>query len=416
MRPLNITILAIQLACVGLLWIPVLQVGGTRIEVSNLASLIVIGSMPLYAIPYLRFPPVIALLYVALFGLFAAFALHGGEGISRLVMAFVSTTAALALANLRGVTQATIARSIVIAYPIFWVFLWLSAQLAGQDLLGGALNYMQSLNRTVFVFQVLRPTFNAYVASGDITYVASTINGLSGAFYLFFVLGLACWRCGWGPKVVCISAFVTIFVLFSSSSVLPMALICILAAIVWITRARSKFVPLLVVGLCVVALVLLSGDLLAYLALNIANDENSRAARVAQYLGSIDLIDASLGFGHGYLSIDGNNIHNFLLFATVSGGIVLGLIVLAVMVMVGWMSATAGLRYLRDAEWQDLAIAGLMLYFVIRLLAGGAGGMPAGPGAVAMGLAHMIAANRAPRPAARAVRNRPSRLAGSTPG
>ncbi len=412
----TITVLSVQLAGMGLLWIPLLQLGGTRIEVSNLASLFVIASMPLVALPHLRFPPVIALLYVSLFGLFAAFALHGGEGLSRLVMAVVSTTAALGLANLKGLTRATLARALVIAYPVFWAFFWLSAQLAGQDLLGGTLDYLQTLNRSVFVFQVLRPTFNAYVTTGDVTYVASTLNGLSGAFLVFFILSLACWPQGWGVKVVCITAFVTIFVLFSSSSVLPLAVICVLAAIVWIRQARSKVGPVLVVGLIVLGLVALSGDLLAYLALNIANDQGSRAARVSQYLGSIDLINASFGFGHGYISIEGHNIHNFLLFSTVSGGILLGLIVFWVMALVGWTSARAGWRYLVQGQWQDLAICGLMLFFLVRLSAGGAGGMPAGPGAVALGLACLIAADRQPALPSRGLKNPPSRRADSVPG
>ncbi len=416
MTRISTIVLSVQLACVGLSWIPLLQLGGTRLEVSNLASLFVIATMPFYALPHLRMPPVFALLYLSFFGLFAAFAFHGGEGISRLIMTVVATTAALALTNLRDVSQATIARAIVIAYPVFWFFFWLSARLAGQDLLGGALDYLQTLNRSVFVFQVLRPTFNAYVPSGDVTYVASTVNGLSGAFFVFFVLGLACWDQGRGPKVVCATAFVTIFVLFSTSSVLPTALICVLAAIVWIRHARSKIGSILVIGGFAVLLVMLSGDLLAYLAVNVASDESSRAARVSQYLGSIDLIDASLGFGHGYLSIDGHNIHNFLLFATVSGGIFLGLVVLAVMLIVSWTVIKSGWRYLRFGGWEDLAITGLMLYFLVRLGAGGAGGMPAGPGAVALGLACMIAANRGAAPAPLRSRNRPLRPADSIPG
>lgn len=393
MKYLSLAFLTMQLACVGLVWVPVTSIGGTRLELSNMASLLMVASLALFAFPRFQFPAIFALLYFVLLTLLGSFAFHGGEGIGTINRSVLAVTAAFAVANLRPLSLHDLGLALRIAVPVFLGFFWLSASLAGINIIGATVDYLLTLNRSTFIFKALRPIFNAYVEGDQLTYLASVLNSLASAISLLFIISVACLRQGWVMWVITIFLFVMIFILFSTASVLSATFTLLLAWIGWMVRTPSKIVPVLVLLGCVVIVPFVMGDLEAYIALNVLADESSRSARVSQYLGSIDLIDVGLLTGHGYMTINGYEIHNFLLFSAVSAGIFAGAAVFLVMLIAIWTCLRCAYLSLTDDRWEYPVISGLMFLFLIRISVGGGGGLPSEAGAVALGLAMLVSRN-----------------------
>lgn len=390
MQALSFSLLTLVLATVGLNWIPVFAVGSFAIELANVVSLLAVAVLPFVIVPKFYFPRLFLLFYLLILCLMAAFAIHGGDELFLLARTVLGLTAAVSIANLSPLRTQHFARAVAISYAAFGSCVTLASFIAGHNLIVAILEYLTSLNRSAFVYGFIRPTFNAFSDSAELTYLASTINTFSGAFVIFFNLALLNLRAGWSMYVVMLSSFLVIFILFSTSSVLALLLTVGLAAGCWLIKASEKGLPIIATLGAIVVLVLMSGDLVEYIALNVLADNSSRGARLDQYMAAVNLVNAGFGIGHGYVTVNGHGIHNLLLFSAVTGGLIPGLLVVAIYALAISMAVGAAISFMRTNDRLNLAVFGLVTFFVIRITFGGGGGLPGGPATVALGLAFYL--------------------------
>ena len=382
-------LIGMALAFTGLVFVPVGSFSGTRIELSNLAALALVFSLPVFGYPILRLPHAFRLICMALVWFSAVFVLDGA-GIFLLPMTALAVLGGIALANLHQPSLSSWGIILVAALVVFTSILALAAATAGQNLVVGVADYLSSLNRSAFVFKVIRPTFNAFVPGQNVEYVASAINSLSGGFAILSLISFGCLGMVRGASIVAVVSVLFVFILFSSSSVLAVASAGLLLAIRWIRQSERKLGPIV---LCLALLTLspfLMGDLALYLAANIGNDDASRAARLGQYAAAVELIAERPWTGHGLVEVSGHTVHNWLLFAGVTGGIGLMGVVLAVYAVVLRDLVRACRLALGGGDPRWLAVAGLLGFFLIRISFGGAGGMPTTLAAMSLGFACLM--------------------------
>lgn len=380
----------IALATVGAKWFLVARFGGRAIEASNFGGLIVLGLGALVVLSsrQLRSNSVFNTLLLLQALLLVMLSLRG-DPVTIVIMSIANTLVAYALVN-AGTLRAP--GVIIVAFTGLLGFIVMSAAIAGIDLLGGVVEYMQTLNRDRFKFHVLRPIYNAFTSGPEVEEYTTTINNaLAATFALFYVLSGSYAVCGnRRMAVVAVISLAAVFTIFSSSAMLVCGTMTIVFAAAAARRARSSiwWLYALFVGLVgLSSIVTLFGA--EYLVENIVSDDASRQGRLLQYEGALAAIDANFWLGAGVISVHGHYVHNLFLFAFSAIGIVGAILVLAVFVMAAGISFY-GLRrsFLGpDLQPQTLMAAGLPLIFMIRSLVGGAGGLPNGPGILALALA-----------------------------
>jgi hypothetical protein len=113
---------------------------------------------------------------------------------------------------------------------------------------------------------------------------------------------------------------------------------------------------------------------------------------VIQYTQAFHLIGENVFLGKGYHEIDGNPIHNQLLFAWVSAGFA-GFLLSFTLYILSFMLIIKGIygAFLRSRYLPEyLMLATLPMLFVVRISVGGAGGLPSGAGVYAIGMAVVV--------------------------
>ena len=371
-----------------LTWVPVLSGGGTDLELSNMVQLIFILALPFALVFSRRATPV-----TILFGLFVAWAvillfalsLHGnqgGTGVVRqqLAQALFGWSLALCIAN----SDVRIGRAALVSLIIFLAALELSAIRAGNSIVLGALDFVRTLNRDYFVYWVLRPALNAFTTQvDDPVFLASEINNVANAMVF-----LVCLTFFQGPDeeprrrvlawIVAGLGLILAFVIFSTSAALVIA-VFLLASLFMVTARLSPSVRVLAFLLSLGLILAVSQPLTTFLSLNLADDEASREARVEQFAYAVEAINERLLTGVGFSEAGGHVIHNWALFSWATAGILAFLLVLAVYLVLAYVTV----RLMKAVPRSAPAILALSTLIVIRTSVGGAGGIPSGASVLA---------------------------------
>lgn len=372
------------------------------IELSNIISLLLVVALP-FALANRstrRVPPIIALWFVSVASVYVAAMLHGGAGSSvsqRSLFSLVGTFT-IVLYGLPNDTDRFI-KMVVTSFIAFLMVVWISGRLAGVDVFVSVLNYLTSFNRNEFVFSFLRVMFNAFSTSGDATYVASVVNTLAATFAIFFLISASLATAGSRLMIaIAIISGGSVFILFSSSAVLSCALGGSAIFMCWLANSRRAYQPLTLLGLGAISMSAVWGPVSAFFLSNVAEDGDSRSDRVDQLIFSLEYINEAVLLGHGHRLVYGHEIHNWPLFAWVSGGILCGTIAIFSILYTVILCASGLLRAFREPDrmhWH-LIYGTVPIIFLVRVMVGGGGGAPAGPIVIGLAIAATIHLRQSP--------------------
>lgn len=373
-------------------WVPLLSGGGTILELSNVTQLVFILLLPAILL-FSRPAPMIHLVFSLLVAwslvMLLALTLHGESGGTGFVrqqfpQALFGWSLALCIAN----SRAKVSRMGLVGLIALFAALEFSAITAGASAFIGALEFVTSLDRTTFIFRVLRPALNAFIhQEGDPVYVASQINNVANTIVLLaclaFFSGVEQPR---GPgrllgNMVAGAALIFAFIMFSSSAVLTMALFGVATMLQVTLRLPSHLRNLAILFILTVVIVLYQ-PVNTFLEVNLSEDEVSRSVRVEQFKYAMSAINSNVLTGVGYFEVGGHVIHNWMLFSWATAGLSAFLIVLAVYASLMLMA----LLLARSAPRGTPTVIALLVMFLIRTSVGGAGGIPSGPAILAAAL------------------------------
>lgn len=384
----------------GIKWIPIIQLGGYALELHNtgsiagiIATLIIALLKKRFVLPKEFLTIFIVLLFVAVFGIFRV-----GKISDNVIVSLPALLGALVIVQISPFK--VIKRYYYLSFLVLILTLFFSAKFSGADFFNGLLGYLASFNRNEFVFQTLRPIFNAFVnVKDEIIYNGSLVNHLASGFYLFFVIssGFIISRTHkFKDLIIATFSFFLIFSLFSSS-VLGATLAAIAIALFFAFMQVHSRVWLLIGFLFVILIVpLVLPWIISYLSTGVSGETNSINTRAAQNSAALDSISNNLITGGGTISQGGHGLHNLPLFAWTEGG-VLGFLTVMVLYVFCIASIINGLKYLAknkdEFRFEAFLLATLPIFIIIRSLFGGGGGLPGSSEAVALGL--MVSARRA---------------------
>jgi hypothetical protein len=384
-------LVVVGLVSVPLSWVPVIAKGGIVLEIPNM-----IGIFFLLILPFAIFVSRRMWRIHLLFGLMFVWTIFYMGA-----MILNETPRGLDMVRLQ-VTQAAFGWTLALAIAhssirlsriAFWAIivlvgmLHLSAFLTHINLAGEFLNYLITGNRTQFVFRGMRVIFNAFTSNlADVDYVASQINNLANTLVLFCALvflddGKDTKVFSLLSKAVGVAFLGVAFVLFSTSAIMVILVICACLAYRAMTRSHiivGAMLPFVLVSL----LIVVHEPLFDFFASNLAEDTQSRGARLGQYEYAASVISDNLLSGVGYFEFGGYSIHNWPLFSWSTAGYLTFLVTLAVYLV--FLLASAG--YLRWDRNNAHVILPLVTIMLIRTLVGGGGGIPAGSAIAAMSI------------------------------
>ena len=373
-------------------WVPLLASGGTILELSNMTQLMLILLLPAILL-FSRPAPMIHLVFVLLVAwslvMMLALTLHGQSGGTGFIrqqfpQALFGWSLALCIAN----SRVKVSRVALVGLVALFAALELSAISAGASAIIGALDFVTTLDRTTFIFRVLRPALNVFInQEGDPVYVASQINNVANTIVL-----LACLVFFSGAEqpsgsrrilgnTVAGLALIFAFIMFSSSAVLTMALFA-LAMMFQVTLRLPSHLRNLAILFILTLVIVLYQPVNTFLEVNLSEDEVSRSVRVEQFKFAMSAINSNVFTGVGYFEVGGHVIHNWMLFSWATGGLAAFLIVLAVY---GTLILMA-LMLVRTTPKGAPTVIALLTMFLIRTSVGGAGGIPSGPAILAAAL------------------------------
>lgn len=362
MQRLDFFIFSLVLALCGVAWVPVVP----GFEIANAMALSVVLLSAAFIRRGVLLPRIYVLLSFALLLMYFGLLAHGWGGEKNVIRATAYLVMGIALAQ---VPLPDLGRVASLSTAVFVGIIYLSAFVAGENLVLATVEYLTTLNRKVFVFQSVRPMLNAF-ATGEAEYVASVINIISSALAILFIISIT--------HRAYIAAGVSgllVFILFSSSSILSVTVTLLLLGVRWLILSPHKLGPLAVLAVGLLAAAVAFEQAIAYFAVNLSSDGGSRAARLAQYSASLEFINTKPIWGGGFVYVNGYSIHNSFLFAWVSAGLLPALLVLAVYITAIYKAARASLRALNgNVQWA--CVFGLLVLFLIRISFGGGGGLP----------------------------------------
>ncbi len=382
----------------GLKWVPIANVGGITLEISSFGALVLcIGLLVLTFIRTGRvYAPAILVVSIALV-LFVgmSFAIRGQTaGINTALLAAAYTVAAIAVANSNPTCVEKLNSSVFWACLVIGVVIAASAAISSVNIYRGVFEWIVTLDRNAFVYQYFRPLINAFAPAETVDYRASIINALSAGLTLLFIISAAKATAGsLAMLAIAFCCFCAVFVLGSSSALITCLPAGFLIGLAWLIRTRNFAAKFAVTGTVLAIAIALTGPfLLDFFGTIISDDVESRSARITQYSQAFHLIGENVILGKGWHEIDGNPIHNQLLFSWVSAGLLgfllsFTLYVMSFVLMIkGAYGAFLRSRYLPEY----LMLATLPMLFVVRISVGGAGGLPSGAGVYAIAVAVVV--------------------------
>ena len=389
----------IALATAGAVWIPLIRVGETVLELANVGDLLLIACACCFVLArrLLNAPLLLNLIALLLFLLAAGFLLRGERGLGPVILSTPALLAAYALVNLEPLSARQLEAPTAFALAAFFGLFVISSIAAGTNLPDAVLRYVATLDRNAFVYSDLRPVWNAYASGEELEYLASVINGVSAAFTLFFLLSATLATNGSRLMLLCaVISLGWVIVLFSASAILTCVLgISVLAARQIIQSGHRPTLSALWFPALAIVCLPFAGYVILFLDSNVASDTASWSSRLAQYRGAFDTIDARPLLGSGTVTVDGHKIHNLPLFSWSAAGFPSFLVAIAIYVCVSCivLDGIAGSFRRGPVVAEYLIMSVLPILLVVRTLVGGAGGVPSGAAMTAIAVVLLVRRN-----------------------
>lgn len=380
----------VGIATLPMRWVPIISAGGLVLEVPNAVSAVFALILP-FAILISRRMWRIHLLFglLVLWSLlyFLSMTVHNTPlGIPIMRQEVMQTafgwTLALAIAH----------SNIPLSRIGFWGLIclgglvYVSSLMVGVDIISEVLNYIFTGDRNRFLYRALRPIFNAFVGgSSDVTYVASLMNDLAMSIVMLVILvfladGREPGKSRAPVNLFALGCMAFAFLLFSTSAIIVILLVAMVFGYRLLGRA-SDFQKVAIPLLALMAAIVVAGPLDDFIGSNLAEDGNSRGARLGQYAEAMDRISENMLTGDGYFEHDGFPVHNWPLFSWSTAGYVPFLIVIGVYLM-SFYGAAKGITFLKRGD--GLYLLPLFMILLVRTAFGGGGGVPSGSAIVAM--------------------------------
>ncbi len=388
-EPLGAILLFVLLATVGAKWVPVTSAGGYTLELSNMGALLAIamGGVLVILKRELRAPLVLVVTVGLLILLIASHATRG-QPYNTMIMSMVAVASTVAVANVSNLRS---------PMPVIWAVggficvLVVSVMVSGVDFVGGITEYLTTFNRKRLNATIMAPIYNAFQQGNDFTYFSSMSNTVAASFALFYILAGSYALTGDRRMIpVALLSLFVVLSIFSSSGVLT----CLLTSIVffwhWAKSARNKWAILMFAAALLSFLVTFWAEIAEFFYYNVVNDEGSRDGRLEQYDQALASIENNMLLGAGTVVVNiYYSIHNFFLYSFAAAGVA-GAVLSAFVIIYVAILSVQGLRAIyhgNSHQPEALLVACLPLLFLIRVMFGGAGGLPMGAGALALGLA-----------------------------
>lgn len=373
-RVLGGLVLYLALGIAGISWYPLIN----KVSFDNVGAVAVLFLAPLAWRRGARPALVFVLLFLVVAYLAGTLLVRSDATVTFMLRPIVYTLAGCALSMVVYPRRpGLIVGAGMLTYLLMFAF---SAYTAQVDVVQAVLRGIVNLDRGYFKSAVIKATLNAF-SEGDTEFATSHVNTLSAFLIMSFAYMAARRR-----YILAILAAGMIFVLFSSSGMLSLALLLLLIVTGAIKTRAGLFRALIIALLLTSSLAYFWSDITDYIEVNIDADTQSRQSRINQYSRAIDQINENPIFGSGELRGDFNFIHNLVFFAWSNSGIIPMLLLIAIYAIVGLMLFVSVKNfYTRSHEW--LIVPGLLITFLARTLVGGGGGLPVPSSAFALGLA-----------------------------
>jgi uncharacterized protein (UPF0333 family) len=381
------------IATAGVKWIPLVKFGSISVEIHNAVSLS--SCLIAFGIIFLRKRIVLPkefLLYFLVVLLIIVTSVYRGNNIPGTII--VSVPAVLgALVIVQHEKVQFIGEKYKYGFIFLLISLFISAKLSGQDLFVGLINYFTTYNRDIFLYQTLRPIFNAFSPSSEeIAYGGPLVNHLSSGFYLFFVIASANLVKGEKKAIDWLIASFSLLMIFAlfSSTVLGVAIVTLGLALFFSARQiKSHFSLIVSVAIFIIVIPVTLPYVLNFLIDGLLGDAHSATTRMSQNSVALDLINHSVLTGGGTATHGNHGLHNMPLYAWTEGGII-GFIAVLYLYGLCILSFVNGFLYLIknqiEYRFEAFLLTSLPLFFIVRTFFGGGGGMPATAEATALGL------------------------------
>lgn len=389
---LSCFIVFISLGFSGAAWIPAFHLSGLTVELSNLSTIICISILLVYIskVFRVRIPLEARFWLVSLVSVTLMFLMHGGDGISITIRSLLAFLGALLIFNIPLPKVDRFVNVVNFSFIIFIFLIWASSKVVGLSLISAVTDYLSSFDRHAFTYHFMRVLFNAFSQGREEQYVASVINAIAASLTMFYLISASLVVAGFYKMLpVALSSLTACFILFSTSSIIACTLGSMMIFICWIKHQRNIIAPIFVlIGIC--SILFFSYEIFySYFEFNLNSDTTSRAHRLHQIEQSLNSINENLFFGVGHIIYNGYEIHNWLLFSWVSGGLITGALALLANASVVLLISHGFLSALRNKQnfHMYLIVATLPIIFLISVNVGGGGGSPSGPPLISFAVA-----------------------------
>lgn len=226
-----------------------------------------------------------------------------------------------------------------LAIALFVIVIEILARSMGLSWFDAIVQFVRSGDLQFVIYKFFRPVFNSLDSAGDATVVASQKNAIAvcvlTAALLFRGGSNRASRDILGAGVLC-AAFVLLLLLNTRSVLIVAAMSIVLTLSMSALMRPRQRTGLLLKGVAAVAIAIAA---VAYTqvetpAVDTMSDrfsfeDQSTAARIAQYEAAVQKIEEHPVIGNGYFELDGMPIHNLFLSSWVQGGLAAFLLVLA---------------------------------------------------------------------------------------
>ncbi|MES9827640.1 MAG: hypothetical protein ABW201_05200 [Candidatus Thiodiazotropha sp.] len=400
---LSTFVLSIALLTGGISWLPIIVLWGVNLDVDNIGRLLTIAMLPILIIKNgfkIRIDYILIVLLLWIVWTAALLNVHtGSDGIEIIRMWLVETIFAFTILNCK--IKSIISLKVITIISVFvlsFVFVT-SAYFAGIDLVGDTLNYLYTQDRSHFLYYTLKSTFNAFTPFvKDINeYNSAVMNKLAASYSLLYTFLL------FMPKsnssivnkmniaALGMSA-VFILLLFSTSSVLMFLFSTLIYTKLRMKQNRLGLVIIItIIGIVLTSIVIVfaGSDILTYLQYQFDSDLGSREGRILQFTGALKYIQQFPIIGVGYVTFDGNAVHNWALFSWMAGGIVSLLLTITVYILLAAKIVSIKNKMSKNNKYNSILIyllSALSFIFIVRTMVGGAGGVASGAGMIALAI------------------------------
>ena len=386
------------LGTMGIKWIPVASVGPISLEIHNLATLMTMALLGLHLTTRrtYRLPPILLILIALNVWLFFLVRIHNGITFDGIILSLPAVLASIVLCNLSRDWLDHLASIALLSSAVFWVLMFYSANAAGIDLIGDFLSYIATQDRGYFIFQTLRPIFNAFSGPVDPglepVYAGSNMNHMASAVYIYLALCMAVIardRAHWSLYALAGIQAAFLLIVFSSTVMMAVFFAFGVAAVMALRARQHVLVWLGMIATVTAATFALAPAIVEIIAFNIIADGDSASSRGEQYVGALGVINDHPLLGDGIHSFGGHAVHNLFLSSWMLSGLPGALLVLSAYALAFRMMLQGVRALLRDTERKDMALLLLLMppIFIIRTNFTGGGGMATGVETTALVLA-----------------------------